>query len=90
VRRKRWLLALVVLGVATSIGLLLVLPCSSSNGYCGSAAFPRYNRDSPHADERWCGDNSYDSRRSAATWFLVGSLAVLGGAAALRKDLTHR
>jgi hypothetical protein len=87
--RRRWLLALVVLAVASSVALIVV-PFSASNGYCGSAAFPRYNRASPHADERWCGDNAYDGRRSAATWVAVGTVVIVGGAAALLRDRAHR
>jgi hypothetical protein len=87
--RRRWLLTLVVLAVASSIALFVV-PFSSSNGNCGLAAFPRYNRASPHADERWCGDNTYDARRSAATWLVVGTVVLVGGAVAFRRDRARR
>ena len=72
----RWLCILVGLAVTVGVGLLL-LPFSSDNGACGSAAFPRYNRDSPHANERVCADEPYDYRRGGAGVLLLGGLSVV-------------
>ena len=71
----RWLCVLVGLAVTVAVGLLL-LPFSSDNGACGSAAFPRYNRDSLQANERRCLDESYDNRRGAAAVLLLGGVSV--------------
>jgi hypothetical protein len=76
----RWTLALAGLAVAVSVGLLL-FPFSSSNGPCGSAAFPRYNRD---LDVRLCGDETYDGRRKAAGVLLLGGLSAAAATTARR------